>query len=124
MRLPHVASWFLVSLVLSLVLLAPEANSQAPIVSKVGNSARRQLFAGWVSLTWQASISDSVVGYNVYRGKTSGGPYRKINRQLDFTTSYTDGACDSGQTYYYVTTAVNAAGEESAYSNEAQAVIP
>jgi len=30
----------------------------------------------------------------------------------------------NGQSYYYVTTAVDASGNESSYSNQAQAIIP
>jgi hypothetical protein len=75
-----------------------------------------------VSLSWGASTS--VVGYNVYRGGTSGGPYTKINSALDASTNYTDSSVQAGQTYYYVTTAVNSSGTESAYSNQVQAVIP
>ena len=75
-----------------------------------------------VDLTWNAS--NNVVGYNVYRGTVSGGPYAIINASLDGTTAYTDNTVVSGQTYYYVATAVDANSNESGYSNEAQAVIP
>ncbi len=75
-----------------------------------------------VDLTWTAS--PSAVGYNVYRGTVSGGPYTMINTSPDSTISYTDSAVVSGQTYYYVTTAVNSESEESGYSNQAQAAIP
>jgi fibronectin type 3 domain-containing protein len=47
-----------------------------------------------------------------------------INTTLDGTTTYTDSTVSSGQTYYYVATAVDDNSEESGYSNEAQAVIP
>ena len=76
-----------------------------------------------VSLSWSASTS-AVSGYNVYRGTKSGGPYSKINSTLDPSTTYTDSTVATGQTYYYVTTSVNYSGKESAYSNQAQAVIP
>jgi hypothetical protein len=76
-----------------------------------------------VSLSWNASTSP-VAGYNVYRGSKSGGPYSKINSGLDASTSYTDSSVAAGQTYYYVTTAVNSEGKESGYSNQAQAVVP
>ena len=77
-----------------------------------------------VDLSWNASTSKNVIGYNVYRGTTSGGPYTKINSVLDASTVYTDTSVDDGDTYYYVTTAVNSENEESVYSNEAQAIIP
>ncbi len=77
-----------------------------------------------VDLSWNASTSQNVIGYNVYRGNTSGGPYSKINPLLDPSTVYTDTSVADGKTYYYVTTAVNSDNAESAYSNQAQATIP
>jgi hypothetical protein len=73
-------------------------------------------------LTWNSS--NNAVGYNVYRGSVSGGPYSMINTSLDGTTAYTDNTVVSGQTYYYVATAVDGSSNESGYSNETQAVIP
>ena len=77
-----------------------------------------------VDLSWKASTSQNVIGYNIYRGNTSGGPYSKINSVLDPSTVYTDTSAADGKTYYYVTTAVNSDNEESAYSNQAKATIP
>jgi hypothetical protein len=57
-----------------------------------------------VSLSWSSSTS-SVIGYNVYRGTTSGSPYAKINSFVDSVVTYADGSVQSGQTYY-VTTSV------------------
>ncbi len=75
-----------------------------------------------VDLTWDASAD--AVSYNIYRGTVSGGPYTMINTSPDSTTAYTDSTVVSGQTYYYVATAVNSKSEESGYSNQATAVIP
>jgi fibronectin type 3 domain-containing protein len=75
-----------------------------------------------VDLSWSASTN--VVGYNIYRGTVSGGPYTMINSSLDGTTAYTDNTVVSGRTYYYVATAVDASSNESGYSNQATAVIP
>jgi hypothetical protein len=77
-----------------------------------------------VDLSWNASTSTSITGYNVYRGSISGGPYSKINSALETSMNYGDSTVQSGQTYYYVTTAVDSAGAESAYSSEVQAMIP
>jgi Abnormal spindle-like microcephaly-assoc'd, ASPM-SPD-2-Hydin len=74
-------------------------------------------------LSWSPSPS-TVVGYNVYRGTTSGGPYAKVNSSLDPSTLYTDSTVQNGKTYYYVSTAVNSAGTESGFSNQLQMVIP
>ena len=76
-----------------------------------------------VSLSWTTSPS-AVVGYNVYRGATSGGPYTKINSALNASTSYVDTSVKGGATYYYVSTAVAASGVESKSSNQLRAVIP
>jgi hypothetical protein len=76
-----------------------------------------------VSLTWTASTS-LVSGYNVYRGTQSGGPYTLLNSSLDTDTTYTDATVQTGQSYYYVATAVNSSGAESAYSNQAEATVP
>jgi len=70
-----------------------------------------------VNLTWNASTSP-VNGYNVYRGIAHGGPYSKLNAGLVTPLTYTDSTVSSGQTYYYVTTAVDAQLRESPYSNE------
>ena len=77
-----------------------------------------------VGLSWTASTSQGVIGYNIYRGTKSGGPYSKINSVLNASTLYTDTTVVDGKTYYYVSTAVNSSNQESTYSNEAQAVIP
>ena len=77
-----------------------------------------------VDLSWNASTSQDVIGYNVYRSTVSGGPYARINSVLDPSTFYADVFVSNGATYYYVSTAVDSSGQESVYSNEVQAVIP
>ena len=75
-----------------------------------------------VSLSWNASSSSNVSGYKVYRRTSSNGSYSVISTQ-GVTTSYTDKDVQSGQTYFYVVTALSGSGE-SGYSNQAQAIIP
>ena len=77
-----------------------------------------------VALSWNATTSSGVAGYNAYRSTTSGGPYTKLNSGLLTITSYSDQNVANGSTYYYVTTAVDTAGVESAYSNQAVATVP
>jgi uncharacterized repeat protein (TIGR03803 family) len=77
-----------------------------------------------VNLTWDASTSQNTVGYNVYRGANANGPYTRINSTLDTNTAYADSTVQAGNTYYYVTTAVDNQGVESEYSNQTEAVIP
>ena len=75
-----------------------------------------------VLLSWNASTS--ATGYNVYRSATSSSGYARVNSSLDGSLSYTDASVQTGQSYFYVTTAVDASGQESAYSSEVSAVIP
>jgi fibronectin type 3 domain-containing protein len=76
-----------------------------------------------VDLSWNPSNS-VVIGYNLYRGTVSGGPYARLNPSILSGTTYTDSTIQSGTTYYYVSTSINSDAEESSYSNEASAAIP
>jgi HYDIN/CFA65/VesB-like, Ig-like domain len=76
-----------------------------------------------VGLSWSPSVSVGVVGYNIYRSLASGGPYTKLNDEVVSGTTYTDTTVDPGLEYYYVATAVDSSGEESAYSGETQAEV-
>jgi hypothetical protein len=77
-----------------------------------------------VTLNWTSSPSPNVTGYHVYRGAKSGGPYTKLTSSPVGATSFVDITVQAGQTYYYVTTAVDNGNIESVYSNQATAVIP
>jgi centrosomal CEP192-like protein len=78
-----------------------------------------------VDVTWVASTSASLQGYNVYRGTVSGGPYSKISPILSPTTLlFTDATPLSGHQYFYVVTAVDTSGAESAASTEVAVSIP
>ena len=81
-----------------------------------------------VDVSWTASSSSDIAGYNLYRGTVSGGPYPdKLNTALIAGTSYEDTTVLSCMTYYYVATAVqdaDAGGLESGYSAEIVATIP
>jgi hypothetical protein len=76
-----------------------------------------------VVLTWNPS-TDTVAGYKVYRATTSGGPYTELGTNLDASASFTDNSANSGMTYYYIVTAVDSLGNESAYSNQVSATVP
>jgi hypothetical protein len=95
------------------------ANAAAQNLSGVGVAPQPHS----VALTWTDNDS-SIAGYNVYRGSVSGGPYSQINPSLQPAAEFTDTSVVAGQTYYYVTTAVDSNGEQSGYSNEAEGVIP
>jgi hypothetical protein len=77
-----------------------------------------------VTLSWAASVSLDVAGYNVYRASITGGPYMKLNSSPVSSLQYLDTTVSSGQTYFYVATAVDSVGSESTYSTEASAAVP
>ena len=76
-----------------------------------------------VQLTWNAS-SSVVVGYRVYRSTTSGNSYSPLFSTPLNALTYVDSTVTSGDTYYYVVTAVDDNGVESLYSNQATANVP
>jgi len=77
-----------------------------------------------VELNWKASVSPSVVGYNVYRAENRTGPYERLNSSRVPGTSYTDFTVVSGRTYCYVVRAVDRFDVESADSSKIIAIIP
>src|SRR5579864_168779 len=73
-----------------------------------------------VALSWTASTSQNILGYNIYRSvyTTSCGAFTKINgNTLDAVTTYTDAAVTNGTNYCYATTAVDSTHAESGFSN-------
>ena len=106
------------------------ASASATFSSNASNSSVQESLTGSgtaapqhsVALSWNSSSSSSVAGYNVYRGVKTGGPFTQIT-SMNGDNTFTDSSVQSGQTYFYVTTAVDSAGKESAYSNQTQAVI-
>ena len=91
--------------------------------SQSGTLASAFSYFHTVGLAW-ADSSSGLSGFNVYRSSTSGGPYTRINSTLLPGTAFTDSSVQAGQTYFYVTTAVNSSNVESGYSNQAQTVVP
>jgi hypothetical protein len=110
-------------------LTIPEGSASATFTVTAGSLGSNQTATlratalNWVMLSWTASFSQNVTSYNVYRSVISGGPYNII-ANVGMTTNYGDRSAQNGQSYYYVTTAIDNTGEESGYSNEAVAVIP
>jgi hypothetical protein len=76
------------------------------------------------TLSWIASSTPGVTGYNVYRATTSGGYTTPSNPTPISGAQFADSTVQPGQTYYYVVNAINAAGVESPYSNEVSGTIP
>jgi hypothetical protein len=118
------------------VTFAPQASGVASVsasfTSNASNSSTPATVTGtgvaapvhMVSLSWAASTSPNIVGYNVYRRTGTSGSFTQINSGLNATTTYVDASVADGQTYYYETTAVNSSNEESEPSTPISAVIP
>jgi hypothetical protein len=111
--------------------IAGTANGSVSIVSNATGSPASVSLAGTgvaptqhsVALSWGASPS-TVVGYNLYRSTVSGSLFARVNGATVASLAYTDTSVQSGTTYYYVATAVDAAGNESVFSNQVQAIVP
>lgn len=108
------------SLTGSVTVISNATNS--PLVVSLSGTATAPVTYS-VNLTWSPS-STTYSGFNVYRGTVSGGPYSKIDSSLIPTPTYADSSVTAGNTYYYVATEVDSAGNESAYPNEVSATIP
>lgn len=76
-----------------------------------------------VELSWAASTSAGIVGYNVYRA-TETGAYGKLDSSLVTGLKYTDATVAAGTTYKYVVTAVDTLGLESTFSEAITAAVP
>jgi hypothetical protein len=76
-----------------------------------------------VGLSWKASTSSDVAGYNVYRGP-DGATWKKLNASLIASTHYRDSTVANSTTYYYAATAVDIYRHESSKSAAVKAVVP
>jgi len=125
LALPHhphrIGVWGHASLIL---ILALSAIAFAPgCKSRVTASPSATPSSHTVRLSWNPSTS-VVVGYNVYRGMRSRGPYTKVNSSPVTATIYIDSRVQPGETYFYVVRAVDSKNVESVPSNEIIATIP
>ncbi|HSL64297.1 MAG TPA: alpha-amylase family glycosyl hydrolase, partial [Gaiellaceae bacterium] len=100
------------------VLVAKGVDLQGPAApERLGVTAEGN---ATVSLAWDAV--DGAAGYDVYRSPLSGGGYVKANAAPVTGTSFTDTGLRNAQTLHYVVRALDAAGNESAPSNEVTAL--
>jgi fibronectin type 3 domain-containing protein len=83
-------------------------------------------YAQTIKLAWDPSSDSATVGYNVYRSQQSGTyPSTPLNGSNVVTSAaFTDSSVQTGSTYYYVVTTVNANGLQSGNSNQVQATVP
>jgi hypothetical protein len=75
-----------------------------------------------VSLAWNPSSDTNVTGYNIYYGTSSGDYTSEVAVGNVSVITISNLTC--GITYYFAATAVDAAGDESGFSNEAQFIVP
>jgi hypothetical protein len=93
-------------------------------ISKVSyNIAIQPAAVHVVDLSWTASTSPNVAGYNLYRGG-DGVNWQIVNSGLIPATMYADASVANGSSYYYAATAVDISGFESIKSEPIQVTIP
>ncbi len=73
---------------------------------------------GRVFLTWNENKERDLAGYYVYRSTRSGRGYVRLMDKPINRTTYSDETVKPGRVYYYVVTAVDQYGNESAWSKE------
>jgi sialate O-acetylesterase len=78
--------------------------------------------SGKVALAW-AAFNGTADHFNIKRATSAGGPFTTIATVSGSSTSYTDRSVLSGDTFYYVVTAVNASGGETVNSLSVHAVL-
>ena len=74
---------------------------------------------GTISLFWPSSTEADVVGYNIYRAKSSDAPdseWTRLNDEPSTKVTYRDDMVVIGQTYFYRVTAIDRFNNESARS--------
>jgi len=76
-----------------------------------------------VNLNWQASTSQNIAGYNIYRSP-DGATWNKINVSLAASTLYSDSTVSNGSTYYYAATAQDINGRESSKCASVKVTVP
>ncbi|NND84164.1 MAG: hypothetical protein HKN46_03350, partial [Acidimicrobiia bacterium] len=75
-----------------------------------------------IDLSWDANTTDDDFNlFTVYRSAVSGSGYTALG--TTWTTGWTDDTIGTNTTYYYVVTAVDVSGNESAASSEVQAMV-
>jgi chitinase len=79
-------------------------------------------FAGPVTLAWDAVTAPGLAGYRLYYGYSSGS--YSVTLDVGNSTTAALSGLDAGRTYYFVTTAYDGYGDESAFSNQVSYVVP
>jgi len=77
----------------------------------------------FIDLVWAPDSEADLAGYNIYRREGAAEP-AKLNGDPVKTPAYRDNSVQSGKTYFYSVSAVDARGNQSARSEEANETVP
>jgi glyoxylate utilization-related uncharacterized protein len=108
------------------------ANASLTFASNATNSPTVEALTGTgqapaphsVDLNWNASQTQGVVGYNIYRRDQSGSYGSPLNGSPSAAITYTDNTVVANGKYAYVVKAVDGNDVESAPSNEVLVTVP
>jgi Abnormal spindle-like microcephaly-assoc'd, ASPM-SPD-2-Hydin len=107
------------------------ATGKITVSSNASNSPASILLSGSGVASSSHSVTLSctdgapgIIGYHAYSGTVSGAPFVRMTSTALTIPSYRDASVQSGQTHYYVVTALNSSNQESAYSSEVTAIVP
>ena len=100
--------------------------TQTDVIQLESASSSQPAVQHKVQLSWNAPASSAVpvVGYNVYRSAAGASAFSLLNSSVDASTSYTDTAVTSGDSYDYIVKSVDSSGVESPPSNITTVSIP
>jgi hypothetical protein len=93
----------------------PTSGETEPTVPAIPTGLMAEATTEDIILIWDASETEGLI-YKIYRSDVAGTGYEVIGESA--TNGYADREIEVGKTYYYVITAVDAAGVESEYSDE------
>ena len=107
------------------------ATGKITVSSNASNSPASILLSGSgvasgahsVTLSWTDGDS-GITGYHAYSSTVPGGPFVRMTAGALTAPTFRDASVQSGRTYYYVVTALNASNQESVYSSEVTAIVP
>lgn len=104
--------------------LSITSNASTPVTTISLSGSGVAASSHTVQLSWLASSSSGVVGYNVYRANGSDASFAKLNAATIAGLAFADSTVQPGQTYLYEVTTVGSNGIESTPCNPVSASIP
>jgi fibronectin type 3 domain-containing protein len=95
----------------------PPATPQNVVAAEIPDAAG----ARSVDLSWSINVESDFAGYRVYRSENPGQRGPSLQLELLLSPAYRDSSVQPGHHYWYVVTAVDRSGNESASSEAATA---